>query len=189
MDFHVLEGLIFDFLQYDDSIYVTTTVEASLLPNICDFEVITDSTFPEIPFGLFFSNTTPEWFKPDDSLMLELGSHYDHALKRYTSPTNCLRFNPNIGLNLTQMKTVFCILAVGFFAAFISLFLELSQKLTETSKAPKNRFDKTYYVTNVVDGEGSETWVCINHRLEKDFYVKKDEQNEEWVCFQLLQNH
>lgn len=187
--------IILDFLQHDDSVYVTTTVEASLLSDFCEYITITDSTFPDIPLGFFFSNTTPDWFNPDASQMVELGNHYDHALKRYTNPTHCLRIMPRIGLNITQMVTVFCIILVGILAGFVSFCVERYGNTLQTSdSSPKksitnqNRFENSYYVKHVVDGGKTETWVCFNHRLDKDFYVKHDERNQAWICFKLQRN-
>lgn len=75
----------FKLVDEEDRVYVVNLLTARRIPNICDYEIISDKTFPTIPFGFFFSNASPAWFKPDGPLMQKTGDVFQHDMKRYVN--------------------------------------------------------------------------------------------------------
>ncbi len=74
---------VFKLVDHEDRVYVINMLTALLNPNICDYEIITDSSFPTIPIGFFFSNVSAApWFRPDPTLMQLSDSMFKHYLKR-----------------------------------------------------------------------------------------------------------
>lgn len=71
-----------ELVDKDGWAYISMVQALESIPNFCDYTVITDSSFPNVPFGFFFNKQTPEWFPNDPAMMQLIGNIFQHFEKR-----------------------------------------------------------------------------------------------------------
>lgn len=149
--------------------FIINLFAAKSVTNLCDYVIITDSTFPKIPYGFFYSNTTPAWFNPTSDKMAHLGLFYEYYLKNYVYPTRCLSVLPRQGLNIKQLQTLFAMVPCAFAIAFASL-------LWEFVHAPKDKEEQR----DQVETRAIPTFLTLEKPIEKPIKVSQQPPRQEW---------
>lgn len=98
--------------------FIVNVFSAYGATDLCDYEIITDSTFPRVPYGFFYSNMAPQWLQQDAAQMSQLQEFFLHFSKNYMFPKRCVRWHPRIGLDLSQVATTIYMMATGIVVSF-----------------------------------------------------------------------